>query len=646
MIRMQKQKMSRRQFLSLSAAATAGIVAAACAPAAPVPVPAAPVETTPATPAGPPSTYNEAPMLAELVAQGQLPPVDDRLPEVPMVVEPTDEIGQYGGTLNTFMLNAEDRSAVFNFVLDYPLIDVPRNVADFVPQLPQGGWEGMHVESYEWNDDATELTLHLRPGLKWSDGEPCTAEDFAWFYNDELFNPDLTPTPPGHLVMNGTPITVSAPDETTLVYSFPEPNPGFLRYVRFEYQLVHRPKHYFSQFHPTYNSSATLEQYREAIDDWLAPERPQTSAWIVESSTPEGVMCVRNPYYFAVDTAGNQLPYADRVWFPMVGTTDNAVLKSIAGEIDVAERNMQQIDQLPLLLENQEAGNYEILRWSGAFFGVGTVLQFNYQLADPEYPELREMLRNRDFRYALTIAVDREDINDALYLGLGRPAMWVLNSTSPYFDDEVAEIVAPIYDPEAAKALLDGLDLVDRDGDGKREYPNGEPVTILVDVSSEIKPHVLSGESIVRYWNEIGLDARLNTISRSLAQDRLQQHINHARVWGPFNADIPEWTTEEAYRPLGLNPSYRVADDSLPEEFAVMDEFHQQIQASLGNYDETLRLYKEMARYRIEQGLDLNTVADLPYLVVAHSRVGNIAREGSGILGVRIENQEQFYLKQ
>lgn len=644
---MRTQKISRREFMTLSALVTAGTLASACTTTAPAPAapPAAPAETA-AVPAGPPSTYKEAPMLAELVSQGTLPPVDERLPVSPMVVEPTSEIGQYGGTLNTFMLNAEDRSAVFNFVLDYPIIDVPRNVADFVPQLPQGGWEGLLAESYEWNEDATQLTIHLREGLKWSDGEPCTAEDFAWFYNDELFNPDLTPTPPSHLVMDGTPITVTAADDLTLVYSFPAPNPGFLRYVRFEYQLVHRPKHYFSQFHPKYNADATPEQYREEIDDWLNPARPQTSAWIVESSTPEGVMCVRNPYYFAVDSAGNQLPYADRVWFPMVGTTDNAILKTIAGEIDVAERNMQQIDQLPLLLENQEAGNYEILRWSGAFFGVGTVLQFNYQLQDPDYPELREMLRTRDFRYALSIAIDREDINDSLYLGLGRPAMWVLNSTSPYFDEEVAEIVAPIYDPEAANALLDGLDLIDRDGDGKREYPNGKPVTIFVDVASEIKPHVLSGESIVRYWNEIGLDARLNTISRTLSTDRLQQAIHHARVWGPFNADIPEWTTEEAYRPLGLNPDYRLADETFPEEFAVMDEFHAQIQASLGNFEETLRLYKEMARYRIEQGLDINTVADLPYLVVAHNRVGNVAREGSGILGIRIENQEQFYLRQ
>lgn len=591
--------------------------------------------------------YREAPMLAERVAAGDLSSIDQRLPDTPMVIEPTDEIGQYGGTLNSFMLNEEDRSAVLNFALDYPLVDVPRtDFNGFVQELPSGGWQGLSAESYEWNDDFTQLTVHLRPGQKWSDGEPCTSEDFLWYYEDEAMNTEMTPTTPSHLVMDGEPISVSAPDDYTLVYDFPAPNPGFLRFIRFEWDLSRRPKHYFSEFHPRYNDSATYEDYLTAINDWLAPERPFIGPWMVEERTSDGVMCVRNPYFYGVDPEGNQLPYLDRVWFPMVGTTENAILKAVAGEIDVAERGLQEIHQLPLMMESEESGNYEVLRWSGTFFGVGTVLHFNYQLQDPAYENLRELLRTRDFRYALAIAVDRDDVNESIYLGLGRPTMWVLNSTSAYYDDEVAEIVTPIYDVDQANALLDGLDLIDTDGDGLREYPDGSgPITILVDVSSEIQPHVLSGEIIVRYWNEIGIDARLNTISRSLATDRLQQHINHARVWGPFNADIPEWTSEEAFRPLGLNPGIRDPEDSVPEEFEVMDDFNERILASLGDFPETLRLYKEMARYRIEQGLDVNTVADLPYLVVTHNRMGNVAREGNGLLGVRVENPEQFYMK-
>jgi peptide/nickel transport system substrate-binding protein len=642
---MSKSPMNRRQFLTLSATVTAGALIAACGePGAQPPSVAVPT----ATPMGEAtSRYREAPMLAERVASGDLPPVDQRLPEVPKVITPTDEIGHYGGTLNSFMLNAEDRPAVLNFALDYPLVEVPREDFDgFVQQLPQGGWQGLGASSYEWNEDATQLILHLRPGLRWSDGEPCTAEDFLWFYRDEAMNTEVVPTTPSHLVMNGEPISISAPDDYTLVYEFPAPNPGFLRLIRFEYNLTRRPKHYFEEFHPRYNDDATYEGYLAATNDWLTPGRPHLGAWSVENRTPDGVMCVRNPYFFGVDPEGNQLPYVDRVWFPMVGTTDNAILKAIAGEIDVAERGLQEIHQLPIMMENQGTGNYEVLRWGGTFFGVGTVLHFNYQLQDPAYENLRELLRNRDFRYALNIAIDREDINDAIYLGLGRPTMWVLNSTSAYFDDEVAEIVAPIYDVDQANALLDGLNLIDTDGDGKREYPNGGgPVTILVDVSSEIRPHVLSGEIIVRYWNAIGLDARLNTIARSLATDRLLQGINHARVWGPFNADIPEWSGEEAFRPLGLNPGFRKPDDSLPEEFEVMDDFNDRILKSLGDFPETLRLYKEMARYRIEHGIDVNTVADLPYLVVAHNRMGNVARNGNGLLGVRIENQEQFYIK-
>jgi peptide/nickel transport system substrate-binding protein len=650
---MAKKMISRREFLRVSVIATAGAAAAACAKAAPeeptataeaaVPTPTEAAAPTP-TPEPAVDTGRQAPMLAALVVAGELPPIDERLPEDPMVVVPTYEIGQYGGTLNSFMVNAEDRSAVFNFCLDYPLVDVPRDLARFGEERPQGGWEGLLVRAYEWSADATELTLHLRKGLRWSDGEPCMAEDFLWYYRDEIFDENLTPVPPSWLIIDGEQVTISAPDDYTLLYEFPAANPGFLYRIRFTWHLVHRPKHFFESFHPKYNQDATYEGYQEAVNDWLLPDRPNASAWIVESRTPEAVICARNAYYFATDTEGNQLPYVDRVAFPMVGTTDNAVLKTMAGEIDVAERNMQQIDQLPILLENEEAGDYKILMWSGTFFGVGTTLTFNPQLQDPEYPELREMLRDTRFRRALNVAVDREDMNESIFLGLGRPAMWALNSSSPYFDDEMAEIVKPIYDPEEAKSLLDALDLIDRNSDGKRQYPNGKTVTILVDAASELKPHVLNGEMIVRYWNEIGLDARLNTVSRSLVSDRFSQHISQARIWGPFNADIPEWTSEEVFCPVYVHSSRRVEGDTMPEWATVLDDYLDRILASVGNFEETKRLYKEYAQWRIENGIGFNSVADVPYMVVGSNRMGNVAEKGSGLLGIRIENQEQFYI--
>ena len=222
--------------------------------------------------------------------------------------------------------------------------------------------------------------------------------------------------------------------------------------------------------------------------------------------------------------------------------------------------------------------------------------------------------------------------------------MWALNSSSPYFDDEMAEIVKPIYDPEEAKSLLDSLDLIDRNSDGKRQYPNGKTVTILVDAASELKPHVLNGEMIVRYWNEIGLDARLNTVSRSLVSDRFSQHISQARIWGPFNADIPEWTTEEVFCPVYVHSSRRVEGDTMPEWATELDDYLDRILASVGNFEETKRLYKEYAQWRIENGIGFNSVADVPYMVVCSNRMGNVAEKGSGLLGIRIENQEQFYI--
>ena len=382
-----------------------------------------------------PAKLSEAPMLAERVKAGTLPPVEQRVPDEPLVIKPVHEIGRYGGIWrrgftgpgdveNGNRINASDK----------PLFWDPTGTK-IVPSVARG---------WEQSEDGKTFTLFLRKGMKWSDGAPFTADDFVFWFEDLYSNKEIVPTPIADMQPQGKPGRVVKIDDTTVQFQFDVP------YYLFEDMMAgdtligggqsvrqsqkftfgaYSPKHYLSQFLPKYSSEDEVNakakeagyenwvQFLHFKKDWaLNPELPTLGPWktIQPINTPNWVL-ERNPFYWAVDTEGNQLPYIDRVQLTLAENLEVLNLRAVAGEYDLQERHID-IAKLPVILENQEKGGYTV-HLDLAYNGSDSVLQIN-QSYDAD-PEIAKWLTNADFRRALSMGLDRDQLNETFWLGVG-----------------------------------------------------------------------------------------------------------------------------------------------------------------------------------------------------------------------------------
>ena len=460
--------------------------------------------------------YQEAPMLADLVAAGDLPPVAERLPANPKVAA-MEAIGSYGGTLN-IVNNGDNLSWMYRKpqMLDYE--------AGFGGPIGNGVYE-----SWEWNEEGTAVTFKIREGIRWSDGEPFDSSDLQWYWDNWLtYSPD--PEEAGQIATfgvraryyayDGAPPTFEVLDATTVRWSFTGPNPAFM------HQMVYGtsdptfyPPQWMEPVHPEFqgfadgdaearvaqwaehftgaNFSGTAQHQREGY--------PTMEPYVVESRTEgESTTYVRNPYYWQVDAEGNQLPYIDRIVVTNVPEMDLRVAKLIAGEVDIANApfwNSWRLLDLPLLLENQENGNYRIFFQPSAR-AWAPQLYFNQN--GPANNRL--LLRSRDFRVALSIAINRNEINELLYQGLGE--IWNISSREGsvgYIDEEGFGLLHTQYDPDTANAVLDGLGLTERNADNIRLGPDGNPISLVFAIADPAEPFE-TVELIADYWRALGLE--------------------------------------------------------------------------------------------------------------------------------------------
>jgi len=419
-----------------------------------------------------PTKFSEAPTLADMVKAGTLPAVEKRLPKNPIVVQPIESVGKYGGTWYRAFKGPADYHC-FGRINYEAMLRWPRDPKDAIqPGL---------AESWEFSDGGRRLVLYLREGLKWSDGEPFTADDILFWWNDIENDPNITKAIHAEWVVNGKPMTVEKVNDNIVRLKFDGPNGlalttglafhGTQWPTQFERFGFFAPAHYLKQFHPKYNPASDYKQFEKMADDYNT-ERPVMTPWKISewAAGADHLLAKRNPYYWKVDIEGNQLPYIDDVYFYLV-QNDNAINDlALAGKIDAQDRGMQ-LARLPLFLENAKAGNYHMYTWTQAQASGATFFP-NQSYPDPKY---RELLQNVKFRQALSLAMDRDQINQVSWLGLAKPRTITVVDDSALFQPDIEKVNSE-YDVEKAKKLLDEIGLP-VGADGMRTFKDGSPTT-------------------------------------------------------------------------------------------------------------------------------------------------------------------------
>jgi len=441
--------------------------------------------------------FRGPPWFESRVASGELPPVEERLPENPLVVTPFDRPGTYGGSI---------RRAVIADIADYTAAFKTLNENLMVyDRAPPFQIRSNLAESYEFEPDGRSVTLRLRRGIRWSDGTPFTVDDILFWYNDVILDEEARNNPifPSRWMNGGEPVTLEELDPLTLRISSPRPMGMILDTL--SYERIAIPKHLFAPVHPRYNPDATYEGFRDHTTParlTLEPGTPSLSAWAPVSWTRgQRVIFERNPYYWKVDTLGNQLPYADTFEVGVVPSIDLIALKFINGEIDlIGHYRFPKVYQA--LKFEEKRGGFSV-RLGEPF--PNTALFLNW---DAERPALREAFRNRDVRIALSQALNRSEISEIVYQGL-------LTSTGDYTS----------FDPEHARTLLDRAGYRDGDGDGVRELLDGSRFELTIDGYSDSEiPDIC--QLIAPRWNEIGVKTHLRIA--------MQEIITPRRINGEF----------------------------------------------------------------------------------------------------------------
>ncbi|KKB11849.1 hypothetical protein VE25_10740 [Devosia geojensis] len=514
------------------------------------------------------SAYQEAPMLAEQVAAGALPPVDERLPAEPLVLEPREAVGTYGGEL-TFGIKGMADWVLLQRTMGYePLVTWNPEWDEIVPNI---------AKAFHVNEDATEFVFELREGMKWSDGHPFTADDIVFWFEDILLDPDVSPGIPTGMRAGGEPPVLTKVDDLTVKFEFEESNGLFLQYVAYArggFEMTSFPKHYFEQFHLKYNENADelakelgfsnwLDMFQDRSGDYMAPWRfrgdvPVLLPWMLQTgletlASSQQVVAVRNPYYFKVDPEGNQLPYIDRAVYASVQDDEVLLLKALNGEIDFQDRNIGIDANRAVLYDGQEAGGYRFYEVALSDMNTG-IISINQTIPDDRK---REIFTNKDFRIALSHAINRQEIIDIVHQGVGEPWQAAPRPDTPLYSERLAKQYTE-YDPDLANRMLDAI-LPDRGANGMRTYSDGTPFTFVLEASDA---HGLrfpdAAELVVRYWQEVGIDAQVRVMDRALLDQRRIANVQDAMIWRGFGGSLDAIVDTRWYVPVTGNSNFGI----------------------------------------------------------------------------------------
>ncbi len=463
---------------------------------------------------------------ARIVGNPDLPPLSERLPDEPLVVVPYDSIGRYGGTLDVLSNATEAGTSDFLSVRHVNLVRYSDDLQTIVPNV---------ARSWEWNGDFTKLTIKLRKGHKWSDGAPFTSADVKFWHDNLMLDTNIFEKPKDYVTVGGQTMTVDTPDDVTVVFNLPAPKPGLLAHFATHFGQGFQPMHFLGQFHPDLNADADsyaqslgFENGYDAIlayygnSDWTDTPTPMLSraalvsglpkhthptleSHIYVSDTTDGRHLVANPYFFQVDPTGQQLPYISEQDEVYINDNEVRLLKIVNGEVDYKAQSLQ-LAAAPILLEGQEKGDYTVHLKPEITIGA-----FGFNVTH-EDPAKRAVFGDRSFREAMSLAINREELNEIGFFGQGTPQAYVGFSPLPDFADPALHDHMAMFDPDGATARLDALGMKDVDGDGERELPDGQKLVLNMNFSTQ----GIAGQTVelvAQYWRDVGIDSVVKEVT-------------------------------------------------------------------------------------------------------------------------------------
>lgn len=480
--------------------------------------------------------FNEAPTLAALVGSGELPPVEERLPEDPLVIATYDEVGEYGGTLRVARTGPGDYGDLLRGAKGW-LFRADPSTSKVLPHLAKG---------WEISSDLRSLTIQLREGVKWSDGVPFTADDIMFLYTYGFADPDVQDSWRRGWVFDGELSRFEKIDDYTVRINFPRPvSPVIvksnLNWFRSRQEFLFTAAHHMKRFHKAFNPNVEAFAKEEGYENWvqlwnaaveIQPRQrytqPETGPWVMESRDSAGKNMVRNPYFWAVDQEGNQLPYIDGFHAEFFSDPQVAILSMMQGTIDIGGRLMNPAD-FPLYKENEGIGGYSVREWQDTKTARVTYA-FNLNHDDPVKGPI---FLDKRFRQAMSLAMNRDEINEFAFQGLAIPQQFTVDSGAEFYDPAWARAYAD-YDPDRAMQLLEEMGIGDRDGDGWRDAPGGEQFVIDMNVRTDsvLGTMGFSTSELVRdYWQEVGVKVNYKQISDELNQQLTNSNQLDLVVW-------------------------------------------------------------------------------------------------------------------
>lgn len=487
----------------------------------------------------------ESPYFAGQVAADELPPIEERVPETPSVVafdSPGLEPGRHGGTLRTLVGAAKDVRLMV--VYGYARLLAYNRDFELVPDL----LEKVDV------DKGRRFTLHLRKGHRWSDGHPFTAEDFRYYWEDVANNPELSPLgPPRALMVEGEKATFEVIDGTTVRYSWSKPNPEFLpALARATPLYIYMPAHYLKQFHARYADPERLDRLVEESRrrNWAAlhgrldnqyrndnPKLPTLQPWINQVRPPsQRFEFTANPYFHRIDPNGRQLPYIPSVEMSVIDSK-LIPLKTAAGEVDLQARGLNFNNYT--VLKNAEARQNQRVRLWRTAKGAHLALYPNLNANDPVW---RKLFRDVRFRRALSLAVNRHEINQVVYFGLALESNNTVLPKSPLYRPWYKTAWAS-FDLERANRLLDELGLTERGSRGVRLLPDGRPMELVIETAGEDTEQTDVLELVGDSWARVGIKSYVRPSQREVFRNRIFSGATLMSIWSGYENGIPTANT-------------------------------------------------------------------------------------------------------